>query len=180
MLLEGPSLTKLTQCDSPPEDGTEEGDTVVADDCSRRPSTTLTLLVVFLLVRLIECSLIFVLFSVFAYLLKTTSHFGKCRNPSSGSLQMTSDTGSLDRAKAAYERRKKNVGSINDDASVSGRVEITRVDPADFVADLLKSTNLEQPDDSAESKLNYVPVGKLVNNTFVKQFFTKETKLSLD
>lgn len=93
---------------------------------------------------------------------------------------MTSDTGSLDRAKAAYERRKKNVGSINDDASVSGRVEITRVDPADFVADLLKSTNLEQPDDSAESKLNYVPVGKLVNNTFVKQFFTKETKLSLD
>lgn len=77
---------------------------------------------------------------------------------------MTSDTGSLDRAKAAYERRKKHPGSINDDASVSGRVEITRVDPADFVADLLKSTNLEQPDDSAESKLCNSPTGKTTKN----------------
>ncbi|KAL1506234.1 hypothetical protein ABEB36_005631 [Hypothenemus hampei] len=76
-----------------------------------------------------------------------------CRNPSSGSLQTNSDTGSLDRAKAAYERRKKNLNGPDEAGSggVSGRVEITRVNPEDFIADLLKSTNLEHPDDSAET-----------------------------
>ncbi|CAH1134971.1 unnamed protein product [Ceutorhynchus assimilis] len=74
------------------------------------------------------------------------------RNPSSGSLQTTnSDTGSLDRAKAAYERRKKLPNSTEETSGVSGRVEITRINPEDFIADLLKDTNLEQHDDSAET-----------------------------
>ncbi|XP_019763948.2 protein FAM102A isoform X2 [Dendroctonus ponderosae] len=75
------------------------------------------------------------------------------RNPSSGSIQTNSDTGSLDRAKAAYERRKKALNGADESGNVGvpGRVEITRVNPEDFVADLLKSTNLEQPDDSAET-----------------------------
>ncbi|XP_060526209.1 uncharacterized protein LOC132701918 isoform X2 [Cylas formicarius] len=73
------------------------------------------------------------------------------RNPSAGSLAV-SDTGSLDRAKAAYERRKKNPSASEDaGGGVSGRVEITRVNPEDFIEELLKSTNLEQPDDSAET-----------------------------
>ncbi|XP_066252820.1 uncharacterized protein [Euwallacea similis] len=76
------------------------------------------------------------------------SNFG--RNTSSGSIQTTSDTGSLDRAKSAYERRKKNPNAP-DDAGVSGRVETTRVNPEDLIADLLKGTNLEPCDDSAET-----------------------------
>ncbi|XP_050293145.1 uncharacterized protein LOC126733787 isoform X2 [Anthonomus grandis grandis] len=72
------------------------------------------------------------------------------RNPSSGSLQTNSDTGSLDRAKAAYERRKKNP-IAQDDTGVSGRVETTRVNPEECIADLLKNTNLGQADDSAET-----------------------------
>lgn len=73
------------------------------------------------------------------------------RNPSAGSLVL-SETGSLDRAKAAYERRKKNQAQESDMASVPGRVEITRVNPDDLIEELLKNTNLEQADDSAESK----------------------------
>lgn len=71
------------------------------------------------------------------------------RNPSSSSLVL-SETGSLDRAKAALERRKK--GQVQEPDSVSGRVEVTRVNPDELIADLLKNTNLEQTDDSAESK----------------------------
>ncbi|XP_066252828.1 EEIG family member 2 isoform X2 [Euwallacea similis] len=113
MLLDGPPVTKLTPCDSPPEDSFEEGDGFL-EEGHRRSSTTLML------------------------------------NTSSGSIQTTSDTGSLDRAKSAYERRKKNPNAP-DDAGVSGRVETTRVNPEDLIADLLKGTNLEPCDDSAET-----------------------------
>ncbi|CAG9836942.1 unnamed protein product [Diabrotica balteata] len=72
------------------------------------------------------------------------------RNPSAGSL-VISETGSLDRAKAAYERRKKNQNQDSDAVGIPGRVEITRVNPDDLIEELLKNTNLEQPDDSAET-----------------------------
>lgn len=66
---------------------------------------------------------------------------------------MLSETGSLDRAKAAMERRKKNCVSAEPDITqVSGRVEGTRVDPDDLITELLKNTDLEQSDDSTECK----------------------------
>lgn len=70
------------------------------------------------------------------------------RNPSSSSLVL-SETGSLDRAKAALERRKK--AQVQDSEVVPGRVEVTRVNPDELIADLLKNTNLEPVDDSGES-----------------------------
>lgn len=74
------------------------------------------------------------------------SYFGGFRNPSSGSG--LSETGSLDRAKAALERRKKAA----EDGNVQGRVETTRVNPDSLIDELLRSTNLEQQDESGESK----------------------------
>lgn len=62
-----------------------------------------------------------------------------------------SETGSLDRAKAALERRKKAQPQEPDVGQVSGRVEVTRVNPEDMIAELLKNTNLEQADETAES-----------------------------
>ncbi|KAK5649557.1 hypothetical protein RI129_000586 [Pyrocoelia pectoralis] len=79
------------------------------------------------------------------------TNFGQMnRNPSSSSLVL-SETGSLDRAKAALERRKKAQAQETDLNTVSGRVEVTRVNPDHLIAELLKNTNLEQPDDSAET-----------------------------
>lgn len=65
---------------------------------------------------------------------------------------MLSETGSLDRAKAALERRKKAQGLQEPDTGLvtSGRVEGTRVNPDHLIEELLKNTNLEQADDSAE------------------------------
>lgn len=73
------------------------------------------------------------------------------RNPSGGSG--LSETGSLDRAKAALERRKKaEDGSGN---AVLCRVEVTRPNPDSLIDELLKATNLEQSDlESAESKFH--------------------------
>ncbi|KYB29420.1 Protein FAM102A-like Protein [Tribolium castaneum] len=71
-------------------------------------------------------------------------------NPSSSSLVL-SETGSLDRAKAAYERRKKTQIQDSDTGVVSGRVENTRVNANRLIAEILKDTNLEQADDSAET-----------------------------
>nr|CAI5851051.1 unnamed protein product [Callosobruchus analis] len=73
-------------------------------------------------------------------------------NPSAGSL-VISETGSLDRAKSAYERRKKNKeeNELGASAAAPGRVEITRVNPDDLIEELLKNTNLETADDSAET-----------------------------
>lgn len=65
---------------------------------------------------------------------------------------MLSETGSLDRAKAALERRKKAQMQETESGSITGRVEETRVNPDHLIAELLKNTNLEPADDSAESK----------------------------
>lgn len=64
----------------------------------------------------------------------------KSRNPSAGSL--VSETGSLDRMKAAAERRKK--GLDDSVTTVSGRVEGTRVNPDSLIDELLKNTKLDQ------------------------------------
>ncbi|XP_066994150.1 early estrogen-induced gene 1 protein isoform X2 [Anabrus simplex] len=74
------------------------------------------------------------------------------RNPSSGSG--LSETGSLDRAKAAMERRKRAAeeGCVTGGAvQGQGRVELTRVNPDTLINELIESTNLEQPDDAAET-----------------------------
>lgn len=61
-----------------------------------------------------------------------------CRNASSGSG--LSETGSLDRGKAALERRKK---AAEEGSGGTGRVEITRVNPDSLIDQLIKATNLE-------------------------------------
>lgn len=65
------------------------------------------------------------------------------RNPSSGSG--LSETGSLDRAKAALERRKK----ASEEGAPQARVEVTRVNPDSLIDEILRSTNLEPHDESA-------------------------------
>lgn len=70
------------------------------------------------------------------------------RNPSGGSG--LSETGSLDRAKAALERRKKAEDGAGN--PVLCRVEVTRPNPDSLIDELLKATNLEQTDlESSES-----------------------------
>ncbi|KAK0159617.1 hypothetical protein PV327_010712 [Microctonus hyperodae] len=71
----------------------------------------------------------------------------------------SSETGSLDRAKAALERRKKaEDGSGN---SVPCRVEVTRPNPDSLIDELLKATNLEQSDlESAETSGLQLFIGK--------------------
>jgi len=68
---------------------------------------------------------------------------GHIRNPSSGSG--LSETGSLDRAKAALERRKK----ASEEGVPQARVEVTRVNPDSLIDEILRSTNLEPHDESA-------------------------------
>lgn len=79
--------------------------------------------------------------------------FSLNRNPSSGSLAM-SETGSLDRMKAAAERRKK--GLEDSGPTVSGRVEGTRVNPDSLIDEILKNTKLDQLEESAESMSIYM------------------------
>lgn len=70
------------------------------------------------------------------------------RNPSGGSG--LSETGSLDRAKAALERRKKAEDGAGN--PILCRVEVTRPNPDSLIDELLKATNLEQTDlESSES-----------------------------
>ncbi|XP_020282272.1 uncharacterized protein LOC109854011 isoform X2 [Pseudomyrmex gracilis] len=64
------------------------------------------------------------------------------RNPSGGSG--LSETGSLDRAKAALERRKKAEDGTGN--PILCRVEVTRPNPDSLIDELLKATNLEQTD----------------------------------
>ncbi|XP_011334761.1 uncharacterized protein LOC105277815 isoform X2 [Ooceraea biroi] len=64
------------------------------------------------------------------------------RNPSGGSG--LSETGSLDRAKAALERRKKTEDGAGN--PILCRVEVTRPNPDSLIDELLKATNLEQTD----------------------------------
>ncbi|XP_008556874.1 protein FAM102B isoform X3 [Microplitis demolitor] len=82
---------------------------------------------------------------------------GHIRNPSGGSG--LSETGSLDRAKAALERRKKAEDSTGN--SVACRVEVTRPNPDSLIDELLKATNLEQTDlESAETSGLQLFIGK--------------------
>ncbi|XP_043254623.1 protein FAM102A isoform X3 [Colletes gigas] len=67
---------------------------------------------------------------------------GHIRNPSGGSG--LSETGSLDRAKAALERRKKAEDGTGN--PVLCRVEVTRPNPDSLIDELIKATNLEQTD----------------------------------
>lgn len=70
------------------------------------------------------------------------------RNPSGGSG--LSETGSLDRAKAALERRKKAEDGAGN--PILCRVEVTRPNPDSLIDELIKATNLEQTDlESSES-----------------------------
>ncbi|XP_065343960.1 early estrogen-induced gene 1 protein isoform X1 [Cloeon dipterum] len=76
-------------------------------------------------------------------------------NPSSGSGLSESGGGSLERAKLAGERRKKGLPEESSQSSVittgkESRVEVTRVNPNELIAELLQTTNLEQ-DESAET-----------------------------
>lgn len=82
------------------------------------------------------------------------------RNHSSGSM---SETGSLDRMKAAAERRKKGLDESG--PTVSGRVEGTRVNPDSLIDEILKNTKLDQLEESAESMY-------LVHISFFKKLFS--------
>ncbi|XP_025208790.1 protein FAM102A isoform X3 [Melanaphis sacchari] len=68
------------------------------------------------------------------------------------------ETGSLDRGKAALERRNKKSaatgGSVNDDscAKATGRVEVTRVNPDSLIDQLLRATNLDDHSADEENK----------------------------
>uniref|UniRef100_A0A2S2QLD6 Uncharacterized protein n=1 Tax=Sipha flava TaxID=143950 RepID=A0A2S2QLD6_9HEMI len=69
------------------------------------------------------------------------------------------EAGSLDRGKAALERRNKKSGgvtggSVADDscAKVTGRVEVTRVNPDSLIDQLLKATNLDDQSADEDSK----------------------------
>lgn len=74
------------------------------------------------------------------------------RNPSGGSG--LSETGSLDRAKAALERRKKAEDGAGN--PILCRVEVTRPNPDSLIDELIKATNLEQTDlESSESTSLY-------------------------
>ncbi|XP_015606118.1 protein FAM102B isoform X3 [Cephus cinctus] len=78
-------------------------------------------------------------------------------NPSGGSG--LSETGSLDRAKAALERRKKAEDGTGN--TVLCRVEVTRPNPDSLIDELLKATNLEQSDlESAETSGLQLFIGK--------------------
>lgn len=68
-----------------------------------------------------------------------------CRNASGGSG--LSETGSLDRGKAALERRKK---AAEEGAGGGGRVEASRINPVYLIDQLIQATNLETSD--SESK----------------------------
>ncbi|XP_046669801.1 uncharacterized protein LOC124360323 isoform X2 [Homalodisca vitripennis] len=70
------------------------------------------------------------------------------RNASSGSG--LSETGSLDRGKAALERRKK---AAEEGGGGGGRVEASRVNPDPLIEQLIKATNLEQQSESETSGL---------------------------
>lgn len=96
--------------------------------------------------------------------------FDKFRNPSAGSL--VSETGSLDRMKAAAERRKK--GLDDSGTTVSGRVEGTRVNAEPIIDKWLKNTKLDQVGEGeciqsihSHNLLNYIDNVKRIYKFFV-------------
>ncbi|XP_047525625.1 protein FAM102A isoform X5 [Pieris napi] len=77
-------------------------------------------------------------------------------NPSSGSLTASaSESGSLERARAALERRKRVAAPpVQDDTqhAVSCRVENTRVNPKSLIEEIISATDLKQAvEDPAET-----------------------------
>ncbi|CAB0006331.1 unnamed protein product [Nesidiocoris tenuis] len=66
------------------------------------------------------------------------------------------ETGSLDRGKAALERRKKAA----EEGPGGGRVEFTRVNPNSLIDQLLKASNLNNTDDNAETSGLQLFIGK--------------------
>uniref|UniRef100_A0A1B6E8F3 C2 NT-type domain-containing protein n=1 Tax=Clastoptera arizonana TaxID=38151 RepID=A0A1B6E8F3_9HEMI len=69
---------------------------------------------------------------------------GHIRNASSGSG--LSETGSLDRGKAALERRKK---AAEEGSGVTGRVEKSRVNPDPLIEQLIRASNLDHNSEEA-------------------------------
>ena len=61
-----------------------------------------------------------------------------------------SETGSLDRLKAATERRKKGIDESG--PTVSGRVEGTRVNPDFLINEIFQNTKIHQLDQLEERK----------------------------
>uniref|UniRef100_T1IDY6 C2 NT-type domain-containing protein n=1 Tax=Rhodnius prolixus TaxID=13249 RepID=T1IDY6_RHOPR len=84
---------------------------------------------------------------------------GHIRN-NGGSASGLVETGSLDRGKAALERRKKAAeeGSTVGGCGGTGRVEFTRVNPNSLIDQLIRSTNLDNPDDAAETGISQLNV----------------------
>ncbi|RZF36217.1 hypothetical protein LSTR_LSTR008543 [Laodelphax striatellus] len=78
-------------------------------------------------------------------------------NASSGSGGV-SETGSLDRGKAALERRKK--AAEEGGVGVGTRMEITRVNPDSLIDQIIRATNLEQTDELAETSGLQLFIGK--------------------
>ncbi|KAK9498773.1 hypothetical protein O3M35_003336 [Rhynocoris fuscipes] len=79
---------------------------------------------------------------------------GHIRNNGGNSVSGLVETGSLDRGKAALERRKKAAeegSSVGGGCGGTGRVEFTRVNPNSLIDQLIRATNLDNPDDSAET-----------------------------
>lgn len=76
------------------------------------------------------------------------------------------ETGSLDRGKAALERRNKKLviaGSVADDgcAKATGRVEVTRVNPDSLIDQIIKTTNLDHSADENSKHSKFVFLGML-------------------
>lgn len=81
-----------------------------------------------------------------------------------------SETGSLDRMKAAAERRKK--GLEDSGPTVSGRVEGTRVNPDSLIDEILKNTKLDQLEESAESEYSLVTISTMRLSDCLIYFFS--------
>lgn len=84
------------------------------------------------------------------------------RNPSTGSVTSASESGSLERARAQLERRKRaghappppQLPPDSGDGHVSScRVENTRVNPDSLIDEIIASTDLKKAvEDNAESE----------------------------
>lgn len=77
------------------------------------------------------------------------------------------EAGSLDRGKAALERRNKKSaitgGGVADDGcpKATGRVEVTRVNPDSLIDQLLRATNLDDHSADEDSKHSKPPLQRI-------------------
>lgn len=115
---------------------------------------------IYILCAFIHCIRFHVfLIDLFPHILFSLTSSGTAISASQASPVLSGvETGSLDRGKAALERRnKKSVatgGSIIDDscAKATGRVEVTRVNPDSLIDQLLRATNLDDHSADEENK----------------------------